>query len=535
MSIAVEETQDIEPTAGEVAGSTVIVMAGFAASIVTGLIRQRIVAGIFGTGADLDAYFAANGIPELLFNALAGGALTFAFIPIYSKVLESKDQAASNRLFSLVTNVIFIVVALASILVALIAPWLVTGPVGVGKGFTPEIQVVSIGLMRILLLSTLIFAASNMITGALWAHRHFLLPALTPIVYGVGIILGALFLAPSIGVYGLAWGAVLGALLHLGIQIPAMFKFGIRWRAIATFTDPSLRRVAILMAPRVIDLFMARAIIDWLNRSIASGLREGSVSALGYGYTLMNMPWTLIGTAIGIAVFPTMARLAAQEDVAKQREALSGSLRAILTLVLPAAVGLIVLGVPIIQVLYEGGEFTAESTRLVYYGLQFYTLTLISQSVLEVVVRSFAAQEDTWTPLFVSFFTTALNVGLAYWLVRPLLHGGLPLANGIAVGVESLIGLFILSRRWKGIEAPNILSHTVRAAAAALLMGGAVYLVLQQFDLVGLRALLVGGVVGAGVYVASALLLGIREVVTIPWSVLQRYIPRFGNEPVTPT
>src|SRR5690606_3713745 len=160
-----------------------------------------------------------------------------------------------------------------------------------------------------------------------------------------------------------------------------------------------------------------------------------------YAYQLMNMPWTLIGTAIGIAVFPTMAALAAERDVSAQRRALSGSLRAILTLVLPAAAGLLVLGRPIIRLLYEGGEFTAQSTELVFYALQFYAITLISQSMLEVVVRAFAAQQDTLTPLIVSFFTTGLNIGLAIWLAQPerLAHGGLALANGVAVGIESLI------------------------------------------------------------------------------------------------
>jgi putative peptidoglycan lipid II flippase len=237
----------------------------------------------------------------------------------------------------------------------------------------------------------------------------------------------------------------------------------------------------------------------------------------------MNMPWTLIGTAIGIAIFPTMAAFAARRDLEAQRQALSGSLRAILTLALPAAVGLLVLGRPIIRLLYEGGEFTPQSTELVYYALQFYALTLISQSMLEVVVRAFAAQQDTLTPLLVSLFTTAINIGLAIWLATParLAHGGLALANGIAVGIESLIGLTILHIRWKGIHARRILTDTIKAAISASAMGGAVLAFKALTHAGSLITLIAGGSIGVVVYFGLALLLGVQEMRTIPQAALR--------------
>ena len=246
----------------------------------------------------------------------------------------------------------------------------------------------------------------------------------------------------------------------------------------------------------------------------------------------MNTPWTLIGTAIGIAIFPTMAGLAARRDVGAQRSALSGALRAILTLALPAAVLLLVLGRPIIGILFEGGEFTADSTELVYYALQFYTVALLSQSVLEVVVRAFAAQQDTLTPLLVSFFTTALNLGLAIILAKPrtlggLEHGGLALANGIAVGIEALVGLTILSIRWRGVDARRILSDCAKAALAAAIMGGVV-LAFQTLLKPGKLALILGGgAIGGISYLALARFLGIEEIRTIP--LLLRRIQR-GSE-----
>ncbi len=520
------ETQSVR--VGRVARSTVIVMAGMAASIVVGLIRQRIVAQAFGTGAALDAYSAANGIPELLFNLLAGGALAFAFIPVYTGFLEDGDRTGSNRLASQVITLIFLLTALASALVAAFAPTLVSAPWGIAPSFPPEVQRLTVELMRILLISTVIFSVSGIVTGMLHAHQHFLLPALTPVMYSAGIIFGALVLAPSLGVHGLAWGAVIGAGLHLLIQLPGLVIYRVRWVPSLGFRNPALQRVAVLMAPRMVDLLMARIMIDWINSNIGSGLGEGRVSALRYAYQLVNMPWTLIGTAIGIAIFPTMAALAAHKDVQAQREALSGSLRAVLTLALPAAVGLIVLGRPVIRLLFEGGEFTAQSTELVFYALQFYTLVLISQTMLEVVVRAFAAQQDTLTPLIVSFFTTALNVGLAILLARPLsegglAHGGLPLANGIAVLVEVLAGLTILHIRWKGINAGRIALDTLKAGAAAGAMGLAVIAFEALLSPGTLTLLAGGGLIGLTVYLGLALLLGIKEVKTVPLAILRRY------------
>ncbi len=525
------DTSDTSPRrSGQVARSTLIVMAGMAASLIVGLVRQQIIAAIFGTGTELDAYTAANAIPELLFTILSGGTLSFAFIPVYSELLNKDGVDGASRLFSQVINAVLILVALAAGVAALLAPTLVGAWWGVAPNFPPPAQALTVGLMRILLISTVIFAVSSLVTGTLHAHQHFILPAIVPLMYSGSIILGALVLAPRLGIYGLAWGAVMGAGLHLLVQVPGLIHYRVRWLPTLSLSNPALRRVAVLMAPRVVDLLMARASIDWINANLGSGLGEGRVSALRYAYQLMNMPWTLIGTAIGIAVFPTMAALAARRDVAAQRQALSGSLRAILALTLPAAAGLFVLGRPLIRLLFERGAFTAQSTDLVFYALQFYLIALISQSMLEVVVRAFAAQQDTLTPLIVSFFTTALNVGLAIVLARPerLAHGGLALANGVAVGVESLIGLTILHIRWRGVDARRILFDTARAAVAALAMAAAIaaFRALLQPGL--LLTLAGGAAIGVAVYFGLALLLGIEEVRTLPRAML-RGAERIGS------
>lgn len=511
---------------GLIARSTLIISAGWGASIVVGLLRQRIIAGQFGTSAVLDAFTAANVVPELIFTMLSGGALSFAFIPVYKEKLELGSGA--NSLFSKVANWIFLVTLAASLAAALLAPWLVGSNWGVGAQFSPEVQNLTVNLMRVLLLSTIIFSVSSILTSTLYAHEHFLTPAVLPSLYSAGIIFGALVLTPSMGIFGIAWGAVIGSALHFLIQVPAMLYYKVRWRPALVF-DAGVRRVAILMLPRITDLLMARASINWLNATLSSRLGEGRLAALDFAYRLMNMPWTLIGTAIGIAIFPTMAALAAQKDVAAQRRALSGSLRAILTLAIPAAALLIFLGQPVIRLLFEGGEFTAESTQLVYYALRFYSLALISQSMLEVVVRAFAAQQDTYTPLYISIFTTLLNIGLAIWLTRPIDQGGIAhagpaLANGVAVLVEASIGLTILSIRWKGVDLRRILLDSGKALLASAVMVAVVLVTRRVLPSSDLIQLAVGGGAGLLIYFTVVYALGVKEVVQIPLAMVRRKV-----------
>jgi putative peptidoglycan lipid II flippase len=500
-----------------------IVIFGLGLSFVAAYISQRVIAYQFGTGLERDAFTAADTIPKLLFTMLGGGALAFAFIPVYTELLTKGRSRHGNKLFSNVVNSLVLLLGLLSILTFLLAPSLVEVIV---PGYSPELQKLTTDLLRILLVSTVIFAVSSLVTGTLHSNQHFLLPALSPSMHSLGIIIGAIFFTPRFGIYGLAWGVVLGASLHLLIQVPGLIFFHVHWFPEFGWKNPALRRVGILMAPRIADLLLARMSIDLLNTRLGSGLGVGRVTALENGYSIMNYPWTLIGTAIGFAVFPTMSTFAAKKDIPAQRKALSGAIRAILTLAIPAAVALVLLGRTIIRVLFEGGEFTSESTELVYAALAFYSVALISQSVLGVVVRAFAAQKDTLTPLIISVFTFMLNVLLALWLSQPresggLEHGGIALANGLAVGLEAFIGLMILRRRWGGVDGLQIVQDLGRVVLASAAMAGAI-LALNNFLLLGdLVSLLLSAIIGALVYFGLAYTLGIQEVRTIPLGVLR--------------
>ncbi|MCB0212891.1 MAG: murein biosynthesis integral membrane protein MurJ, partial [Anaerolineae bacterium] len=371
-------------------------------------------------------------------------------------------------------------------------------------------------LMRLTLISTIIFSVSSLVGAVLHTRQHFVLPAVAPLIYNVGIMVGALFLADDFGVYGLIWGAILGSLGHFLIQVPGLLRYGVRYRPIFAWDDPDLWHIARLMGPRVLNIVVIQVnFIVMFN--LASRLGEGSVSALDYGWDLMQMPQTIIGSAIGIVLFPTLSELAARNDIATLRHTLAQTLRIMLALAIPAMVGLIVLGRPIIQLMFERGEFGPESTAAVYQSLQFWALALIAHCALEVVNRVFYAQKDTVTPFLSSVVSMMINLGLALLLYQRLLAGGLALSNGVAVTVEVLIMLVIAHYRLNGVEAGSLASTLLLTLLAAGAMGGAILAFTTFFPaLPPLFIAAIGGLIGLATYLLVGLVVGVKEIRLLP-------------------
>jgi putative peptidoglycan lipid II flippase len=426
--------------------SALIVAAGFLVSKVTGILDDLILAKIIGPGPQLDAYYAAFGLPDLLFTLIAGGALASAFIPVFSSYLTREDRTAAWKLTSAVINTAFVIALIGSIALAIAAPWIVAQTVG--NGFKSEYQQLSANLMRVILISTVLFSISGIVMSALQANQHFFLPALAPIMYNFGILGGVIFLAPAIGVWGPTIGVVIGALLHLLIQVPGLIRFKAKWTAWLGWHDAGLRRVIRLLLPRMIGLGVVQ-VSAIVAISLASTLAAGSVTALNYGWRVMQLPETLIATAIATAAFPTLSEFAARGQLDQLRGTLITTLRAILALTIPATLGLLFFGRLAVQILFERGEFTADSTTLVTWAVQGYALGLIGQSMLEVGARTFYAQQDTRTPLFVAIGAMSVTVIMSLSLRTPLGVGGLALANSIGVTVEVIALLIILRRRLK--------------------------------------------------------------------------------------
>ena len=333
------------------ARNTLILMIAFGIAKAISLAQTFVIASVFGVGDEWDAFVTASRLPEQIVLLIGGGALSFAFIPLFSGFLAHGDRAGAWRLASAVINTVFTVTLTLSVLGFLFAPWLVSQVVAPGFDAAKVAQTVM--LMRILLISTLVFSISGIFQGILHSHNHFLLPALAPILYDVGILFGVVFLIEPLGVYGIAWGAVLGALMHLSIQVPGLLHYRMRWLPRLGWRDPALRHVVTLMIPRVAGLGVTAFNLLLFN-NIASRMGSGAVSAFDWGYRLMNVPETLIGSAMGMVVFPTLAAFSALGDNTRKRHVMAGAMRFIIIATIPSAAGLVLIGRPLVSLRRAG-------------------------------------------------------------------------------------------------------------------------------------------------------------------------------------
>lgn len=425
--------------------STLVVAFGFLGSKILGLAREVLIARVFGTSAELDAFRVANTFSDMLDSVIAGATITAVFIPVFSIYL-ARDQAARRegwRFASAVLNDMFLLMFGIVALGIVFAPQLIEN--FIAPGFSPAQSALAVDLMRIVLLAAIVFAVSGTITGILHAHNRFALVALAGPLHNLGIIGAIFFLVPSMGIYGLAWGIVLGSLLHLGIQIPGLVRSGMLWFATLGAGQSSMRELLRLLGPRIITTNVG-SLTRLITNNLASFLSIGSISALNYAYMLWQFPETLIGTAIGVAVFPRLAQRAAARDAQGFARLFNIALFTILALSLPAALIAVFFAQPIVTLVLERGAFDASSTALVAPALRFYALAIVGEAVLELVARSFYAQRNSKTPMFVALAGMALRIGLMLWWREMYGASGLALAYGIGVCFEAG-ALYILARR----------------------------------------------------------------------------------------
>ncbi len=462
-SPATHDPPDALPRGGisHVARSSLMIAVLFGVDKCLGLLRQVIIGRQFGVSSQLDAFNASNNLPDLLFALISGGALAIAFIPVLSETMSRQGRQATWALFSRVANWAFLLTGALAAVIALFAGPIVRAQIGIAPGFTPELQALVADLMRLNLIATLIFSLSGLVMAGLQANQHFLLPALAPILYTLGQIFGVVILAPAqglrlarfvlpsagLGIHGLAYGVILGACLHLAIQIPGLLRFGFRWSPRLGVDHPGLRRVARLMGPRILTLG-AFNLVFIVQDNLASRIGIGSVTALAYGWMIMQVPETIIGTALGTAILPTLSEHFARGDDRAFESSVARAVRVILALTLPATGLLIVTVRPLIQAAFH---FDPQGTDLVVGASRAYMVGLMGHSLLEVAARSFYARQNARVPLMVSALSAVLFVLLGILLYRPLRAAGIGLSNSLAFTCEALLLLALLSRRFPAI------------------------------------------------------------------------------------
>jgi putative peptidoglycan lipid II flippase len=473
----------------KVARASLIVAVFFTLDKGLGFVRQLLVARQFSLSYDLDVFNAANNIPDLLSALISGGALGVALIPVLSEYLKTRGGKDAWILFSRILNLAFIITGIFAALIALAAPWLV-GSI-IAPGFPLEQKLLTVRLMRLDLIAILIFSISGLVMAGLQANQHFLTPAMAPGLYNIGQIIGVAIFSPSIGyqigpitlpalgmgIEGLVVGVIMGACLHLLIQVPALIKHHFTWKFSLGLSEPGVKKVLTLLGPRVLTMFFLQ--IFFIARdNLASRLGEGAISAINLGWFIMQVPETLLGTAMAIAMLPTISELFAQNNIMGFSKTINSALRILFALSLPASAFLAIGIEPIIQV---GFNFSAEGTQMVVMATRLYLLGMISQIFLEIGSRSFYAQQNARIPLLAAAFNAAIFIPLAILLTRSLGYIGIPISITIAFTAEALMLLLILKHSYHNIL--DLSSTLLRTVAGTVLFSFCLFIVLNYIPL----------------------------------------------------
>ncbi len=520
--------------AARLARSAGVVGAATLTSRLLGLVRDQVLAAMFGAGNAMDAFNVATRIPNLLRDLFAEGAMSAAFVPAFMRRLTHDGRLEAWRLGNQLLNALVVVtgalvlagIVFAEPLVRLLAGSYATIP---GK---LELTVL---LTRILLPFLSLVAVAAALMGMLNSLNRFFTPALSPAMYNVGIIMsGALLvpLMPGLGldrIVAIAIGALLGGIGQVAFQAPALYREGFRYRATLDPSDPGLRHILRLMGPGT--LAGAAVQINLLvNMVLATGQGTGAVSWLGYAFRVMYLPIGLFGVSIAAATLPVVSRHAAREDLDGIRDAVSRALRLMLVVNVPATVGLVALGAPIVELIFERGSFTPEDTAATAAALLFYAPGLAGYSAVRIAVPCFYALGSSITPTTISMAAVTLNVVLNLVLVEFMGYRGLALGASIAALANAVTLLAVLRRRLHGLDLPRVLLAFAKIAVASTAMGAAAWMTHEALleawrgaELVT-RLGRVSTSIAAGVAVlaATALPLRIRELEQIGRQMLAR-------------
>jgi len=520
-------------------------------SRILGLIRDRLLAGKFGAGNELDIYFAAFRLPDLIYSILIMGAISSAFIPVFAEYFQ-KDSPSHQcidgggkkeawHLTSGLFNLVSVILIVLAIVFIVLAPWLVSL---VAPGFSGIKREMTILLTRIMFLSPLLLGMSSILSGILQYFHRFFIYSLAPVMYNIGIIIGILFFVPLWGLVGLAWGVVLGAGLHLLIQLPSALYSGFRLTKVLKFFHPGIQKIVKLMIPRTIGL--AGSQINFLViTAIASTLVSGSIAVFNLSHNLYWVPIGIVGVSFATATFPRLARSFAKEEKEKFSKNFSSVFSQILYLVLPITVLFFLLRAQIVRIILGTGEFSWVDTRLTAAALGIFSLSVFAQSLIPLISRAFYAFQNTKTPVLVSLWSIGLNILGSFFFVWALGNGnwfssfvsqilklqdinnfavlGLPIAFTLAGIFNFIVLLKVFDKKIKYWQPSKILDSLWKIILACLLMAITIYALLYVLDLfLNTRTFIgiffqaaIASIAGIIIYFVSTLLLKSPESVAL--------------------
>jgi len=507
-------------------------------SRILGYLRDVIIYNEIGQNYMTDAYNAAFSIPDFIYSILMGGALSSAFIPVFSAYISTEREKEGWKVASIVFNWVIVFMLILVGMGMIFTPQLIQLLV---PGFDEPAMKLTVDLTRIMLIQVIFMCLSGFSTGILNSYKEFRAPAIGSVLYNLGIIVGGLLLAgpieqrfPGYGIAGFSIGVVLGAFLNFAVQAPKLFRLGWNYSLSFDYKHPGVKNLISLIIPVFIGL-AASQINLFVNQNLASGLEEGMVAALRTAQRLMQLPIGVFAIAIAVAVFPTMTAQVAQNKLDEYKQTMTMGLRTVNFIIIPCAVGIAVLREPIIRFMYEfmGGKFTAENTVATGEALLFYCIGLFAYGSIHVLSRAFYSLNDTKTPVFAAISSIVVNIILSIILVDIMQQGGLALAYSVCGIVNMILLLVFLYMKIGDYGVKPFLISMLKISAACIIMGLAVSLAASVWEMVfgtgnkfaQLFELLLAIAVGAGVYFGTTYFWKMEECKQV-WGIFSRRLKR---------
>ena len=517
------------PMAGGASSSSIARAAGInslgnVASRVLGLVRESVGATLFGATGATSAFSAVSTVPKMVYELLIGGMLSAALVPVLSEYATAERREELEQILSILLSLAGIVLVVVVLLLELGAPWI--APILVG-GFDPALLATTTRLLRLIVPAIMIYGFSGILQAYHYSRKRFVYPAMGAPAHNLGVILAVVLLAGKLDIASLSVGIVVAATSQLLVQLPGLR--GTRLTLNFNWHHPAIRRILRLYAPVVLSIVIQNIGII-IDRNLASRTVNEAITWMNKATFLIQLPLGLVSMAISLAVLPMLSQIDARKELDRFKRTFSRGLRLVLVVIIPAAVGLLVLGKPIIALIYEHGEFTPEDTLQTWRALRYYLPGLPFAAIDLPLIFAFYAQKDTVTPVIVGIVGVVI-----YLLVAPALAFlagwgflGLVAANSVQLISHAVIMLVLFSRRFDGLRGYGVGRVTVKALAASLPV---VFLSYGAYALLGRLAPagLVGNVVivgasatlGAAGYVLGARLLHIDELDSL-WQLIRR-------------
>lgn len=488
-------------------------------SKVLGVFRDRVLAGVFGAGDTLDAYYAAFRLPDTIYGLLILGALSAGFIPIFTEYLFKRDDEAKDDAWRLVNELVGILGAiLLAVTAAMVvfAPWLVPA---ITPGFHGDKLALTIQLSRIMFASTFLMGLSAVMGGVLQGTKRFFAFAIAPIFYNLGIIIGALVFVRFWGPLGLAAGVVLGAVLHLVSQYLPVCGLGYKLRPRFTTADNGVKSIAKLSGPRILSLAVTQIDLT-VATIIASTLASGSVSVMNFANNLQSVPYSFIGVSYAVAAYPSLTRLAVKKDKESFIANVNGVARQILFFVVPVAIIFLLLRAQVVRLVLGTGRFDWTDTVRTADALALFAISIAFQSVAPLLIRAFYALKDSTTPLLIGMVTVATDIIGNLLLSKSMGVPGLALAFSIASGVQVALLWVTLRLKLGTLNESILVGSLAKMTVAAVPMALAIQLTKNFLGThIGLNTVIgvfvqlaVSALVGLAVYLGMAYLLKSEEI-----------------------